>query len=217
MSERRAPTGDKIFAIEQRRVRGFYAQSARATRPVVDEFIHGVSFTALSLTGQKEALMNARIYVNSKLSLARNASTGRKVAGHLRGAKEAIESVYHDSRVRREARRITTDIRGTQYEFATEMVRDEAKYLLVLAELTGNAVYVTEALRRFDRALRIATEPTIKTLVAFEKARVLFDRQRTPKKFSRVTDSFRKAVIASSEAGNWERTATISAWYLIDA
>lgn len=175
------------------------------------------NFTTLEDQEKQRLLMASRIYVVAKTSEANRSWKASTVAHRLGEAKRAIEDVYKNSLVQETAHSLNEDTRGNPYEYHTEMARDEVRYTLVLAALTGNTTLLDVAIERMDTTIASAQEPTARTLAVFEKARMAYSPSPTKDKFKTLEESYNEARQASAEEKRWERVATISSWYAIDA
>ncbi|MEK7534518.1 MAG: hypothetical protein AAB600_04230 [Patescibacteria group bacterium] len=205
---------EHIFAAERKRTRGFVKEAADDMRPAIDFPIN--RFNDLTDEEKKMEMMATRIYVVANTSEANRGWKASTVAHHLEQAKEAIETIYRNSQVQVAAHELNEDTRGNPYEYHTEMARDEIRYTLVLAALTGNTALLDAAIERMDSIITNAGEPTAKTLAVFEKARMGHGSSPTQDTFKTLKESYNEARQASAEEKRWERVATISSWYAID-
>jgi len=114
------------------------------------------------------------------------------------------------------AYQLKNDTRGNPYEYHTEMARDEARYNLVLAALTGNAALLDAAIDKMNTIIENADEPTARTLAVFEKARMVHSQSPTQDTFETLRESYNQATQASELGKKWERVAAIASWYTID-
>lgn len=213
------PSEIRIFQANRNREKGRYAQAAKDVEAVKIFSFEKNPFTDLSLDEKKRLLMASRIYVNAKMNIARKTNDGREAASNFRQVKRVIEHIYRNPQVEQEVGNITSDTRETPYEFRTEMARDEIGFLLDVAALTGNTVLFDRTIVRMDEIIAQAVEPSARTLLIFDKARVLHMQQPTEDTFADLTEAFRGAVRTSSDrkVKNWERVATVAARYTIEA
>lgn len=161
-------------------------------------------------------LMAARIYVDGFNSLAGRAKDARETAAHLASSKGAISRIYHNPHIEKSAPDMHEDIDGSAYEFSTAMARDEARYLVILANLTGNTAFLTAASQKLETAIEKAKEPSEKTLAQFERDRLAYTGGSLPGNFYRLRLSYQRAMLSARENKNWERVATIAARFAMD-
>lgn len=214
MERPRIPTDNQIQQAEHLRTRGSVAVAARLMKP--DATIPNV-FPTVPHFDQKRILMASRIHVNAETSIARNSWRARRVAAHLSEAHATIQNIYRNPEVQAVANETTFDTQGHPYEFSTEMVRDEVRYLITLGQLTGNAEFLTTAIERLNSVIEQSHEPSAKTLVRFEQAQLLYQQNPSQETFLRLRASYHEAVAASMANYNWERVATIASRYILTA
>lgn len=162
-------------------------------------------------------LMATRIYVNSFNSLAKRANNAPEVAAHLNASKTAITQIYQDPHVKETAPTMHYDIDGNPYEFSTAIARDEAGYLAVLANLTGNPAFLTAAAQKLDSAIGKAYESSEKTLAQFERDRLAYAAGSLRLGFFGLKLAYERAIRAAQTNNNWERVATIAARFTVDS
>lgn len=109
-----------------------------------------------------------RIDVDANTALAKKTLSGKKALENLKEAHGVMENYYNHPEVSQKAIEIKKDIEGNPYEFVVEMLRDKARYSLTFHKLTGNVVFLLDALDSFDKAIEIAEEITGKGLAKME-------------------------------------------------
>jgi hypothetical protein len=176
------------------------------------------TFSDLSPEDQTRFLMAVRILGVAHLSLARNESNSGIFLTMLAKTHNIVDDMYMHPDVWKAAQLTRQDLLGNPNDYAAEMQRDRAKYLHTLFQITGDSTYLTQAMDTLDWVIEHASNPSIKTLAEFEKAR--FDLEATPQDekveaFNRFSHAYDKAHEGS--AGNVERQATITAWFLVEA
>lgn len=215
MTERSFPfTSEKVFRIEHERELGHNTLAAVAVTPVLD-FPLG-SFGGLSEEDKKLLMMATRIGTVSELGLANRAWKASTVAQHLAEARKFIEVSRHPA-VSQAAAEIHTDTENTAYEFHTEMRRDEVSYSLSVAALVGNPGALDLALDQLWQLVEESREPVSRTLSDFYRARIMHRRDPSRNNFLYLQRAFRDAVQASRQINSWDRVATVSARYTVDA
>jgi predicted DNA-binding helix-hairpin-helix protein len=97
------------------------------------------------------------------------------------------------------------------------MARDKVAYMLIYAALTGNTEVIRQAMELMDKIIKNAKEPTMRSLVMFDKQRIKNQQELTYESFSSLTRAFQEATNTALDARNDGRAAVVSAQYIIDA
>ena len=109
-----------------------------------------------------------RIDADANTAASKRTASGKKAIENLKEAHGVMENYYNHPEVSQKAIEIKKDIEDNPYEFAVEMLRDKARYSLAFHKLTGNVVFLLDALDSFDKAIEIAEEITGKGLAKME-------------------------------------------------
>ncbi len=176
---------------------------------------------------QLAAVMRAwRIWTNSLSSIYKSQWNGKNAAQPLFEARDVIQTYYYDEFSREKATQMSEpfvkDENGNEYQLAAEMCRYKGKYLLNVAQLIGNNVYITLAASSFDQAIMWATESTSAWAVATMERQIVGKHPDvTPKSepidFDTFTYAYETAAEIGRNSGSWDRVAAISWWYAREA
>ncbi|MDO8551542.1 MAG: hypothetical protein Q7S03_02580 [bacterium] len=202
-------TEEQIFNAERQRTEGRSNKAVEATQPVMEFPLD--QFTNLDEDGKKRVMMAARVLTVTQESQANHAWAAPRVAYHLARARRTITEIYRHPDVQNAAYQIKNDTRNNPYEFDIEMARDEVDYLLKLAALTGNVAFLNDAVLKLNYLIERSKEPTNRTLLVFNKNRLLYNAKQTEINWRVLKRSYLEAVQSSSALGRWERAATVAA------
>lgn len=191
---------------------------AKALNTLSSAILYPVSeFSQLDEYNQKLYLESQRIIEKAQQGRAQRAWHADVSASRLRDARDTIVYKYRDEQVKLAAERYTTNTEHSNYDFDTEMGRDEVDYDLTLAALTGNTELLNSAIQKLDTLKNQTTEPTAKTLIEFSHARLVHQQAATPETFEQLKTAYEASTTASAAAQNWERSATVAARFAVDA
>lgn len=204
-----------IYLAESLRVKG---QMAAAVAICQKEA--GIPFEQISAVPREEMvelIQLWRIWTVSLSGLYKKQWNGRKAADYLLAAKGVFLKYYCNRHVQETARETRRDPQGHEYWMRAEMFRDFGKFLLHLAEISGNPEYIEHAVMVFDKAIEASEAGTSARAVATMEKEVA-NRQFGEKiNWDVFTPAYQVAVQLSPQAGGWDRMAAVSWWYAWEA
>lgn len=211
-------TTEKIYRFEEIRARGSRAQKSDMAFLTLPQ---EAGIDMLSVSGlPKQDLTNYmrawRIWTTTLMQLYKGEWNGNRAAQFLWEARNVFNYYNHRSVVEA-AQQMKTDPENHEYQMRAEMLRDKGQYWLRLAELTGNPELIKRAGGCFMVAIEEAAEGTsIRALVSMEKE---IARRKLGIKMSWPDFSSAYQIVSglSSDAGNWDRLATVSWMYTKEA
>lgn len=158
-----------------------------------------------------------RIWTVTLLSLYRGEWNGQKAADYLLEARNVIKTYYCNQDAWERAKTLKTDAEGHEYQMAAEVCRDEGKYFLCAASLTGNNVFVKEAIVSFEEAISLAEKGTSAWAVAIMEKEISQKQGGQPINWEIFRKAYETIVKLAPQAGGWDRMAAVSWWYTKEA
>ena len=175
-------------------------------------------FGLLTPHQQRLTFMAARVIFTGTHALAKREDTASQVKKHLMRARTTIVEYYRNPHVLPFREYIKTDTAKAPYDFDTEMQCDEAEYLLTLGTLTGNTIFLDQAIKLLDHLARNPeVEQTAHDRVIFRLAQVMYTQKPNYEAYEQLQRAERAAVKSNSAIGRWERQATISARFIVES
>lgn len=202
-----------IHEAEELRKSGANKNAADLTEPVLSL----KNPNSLDEHEQKLALAALRIYGTAEVSLANSSHQAPEVANELKLAKKMFDLISENQNLEKAVDELKTNFEGKPDDFKAEFGRLEAKYLIALSFLTGDASFLNIAAEILKEITEESGEITAKTLASYENARILFIGDKSRKQYDDLSKKYSEAFNAAYEANNWERAATESAWYVVDS
>lgn len=171
----------------------------------------------LNKNEQRLALSASRIYGTAKVSLANESKQALEVAEELGLAKAVFNLMNENQNLQKAAEELKTNFEGSPDDYNAELNRLQAKYLITLSCLTGDSSFLNIAADILNTVAEESEEPTAKTLASYEAARISYKADKSRKQYDSLSEKYREAFNYAYKANNWERSATESAWYVVDS
>ncbi|MFZ3301366.1 MAG: hypothetical protein WA152_01480 [Microgenomates group bacterium] len=166
---------------------------------------------------QNLALAALRIHGTAGVSLANSSDQAPDVANGLKLAKKMFDLIFENPNLRKAVDVLKKNFEGNPDDFKAEFGRLEAKYLITLSSLTGDASLLNIAAEILNEIAKNSEETTAKTLASYESARIMFKRDKSNEQYDDLSKKYSDAFNSAYKAKNWERSATESAWYVVDS
>lgn len=154
-----------------------------------------------------------RIWTTTLMQLYKRKWHGDQAAKFLWEAKNVATQYYNHSQVMEAARGMKTDPEGHDYQMRAEMLRDEGKLALCLAELTGNPVLIREATNRFELAILAAEEGSATRALAAMEHKIALKRSGIGIDWPWFKTNYQTIANSTKKSGNYDRLATASWMY----
>lgn len=206
-------TPELIRKAEDFRKSGNNAEAAKLTEPALGlEDYASLNEDKVNLT-----LAALRIYGTAKVSLSNGSEKAPEVAEELNFAKKVLDLISENPNLANAVKELKENFDGQPDDFEAEFGRLEAKYLITLSCLTGDASFLNIASEILDKIGEKSEEATARTLAIYEAARIRFKSDKSREEYSELSKKYKDAYKAAFKADNWERAATESAWYVVDS
>lgn len=167
----------------------------------------------VSSLSKKELIIHLaawRIDVDANIALSKRTISGKKALENLEEAHNVMENYYNHLDVSQKVGEIKKDIEDNPYEFIVEMLRDKGRYSRTLHELTGNYVFLKDAIYAFDAAIDIAEEITGQGLNKMEAGMIRED-------YNQVKAGYEEVYPEAVKRGNIDRARWSSKTWLFEA
>lgn len=179
--------------------------------------INPVKIARLSQKELTDIMCWWRVWVVSLTTLHEAEGDGQQATEYLLEAKEVIDAYYQHPAVIEASEKMERDSEGHKYQMRAAMLRDEGKWYLCMAQLTGNSSFVAQALDCFEKAIQAATENSSTWAV------VIMEKETTKRQSGKKIDwgvfsqAYQTAVGLCPQAGGWNRMAATSWCYIKEA
>lgn len=204
-----------IYLAESLRVKGQMAAAVAICQK--EAGIPSEQISAVPREEMVELIQLWRIWTVSLSGLYKKQWNGRKAADYLLTAKGVFLKYYCNRHVQETARETRRDPQGHEYWMRAEMFRDFGKFLLYLAELSGNPQYLEHAVEVFTRAIEASEAGTSAWAVASMEKEIAERQSGNEIDWDVFTPAYRTAVQLSPQAGGWDRKAAVSLLFAREA
>lgn len=158
-----------------------------------------------------------RIWTVSLMSLHKREWNGNRAAELLLQAQHVFQTFYNHPATIEAAQEMPQDSQGAEYEMRAEMCRDEGRFCLYWAALTGNSSFLKEAIECFNQAIEATREGSSARGVATMEREIARRQKGEQINWEVFSDAYRIVVDLSPQAGGWDRKAAVSWWYAKEA
>lgn len=172
--------------------------------------VHPENIPSLSKKDLVTQMAAWRIEVDANTAASKKTPSGKKAIEFLKEAKIVLDDYYNYPGVEKRAVKIKKDLDGNPYEFAVEMLRDKGRYSLALLRLTGNVVFLKDALDSFDKAIEMAEETTGKGLAKMEAGMIWGD-------YKQIKEGHNEVYPEAMKRGNTDRARWSSKTWFYEA
>ncbi len=155
-----------------------------------------------------------RIWAVTLMTLHKKEWNGKRAAEYLYEAREVFRTYYYNPTVLEAASAMKTDPEGNEYQMLAEMNRDQGKFYLYAAGLTGESFLTAIACQCFEEAIKNAEEGTSAWAVATMEREIAGKKIKQEIDFDIFREAYETAVYLSPRAGGWDRMAAVSWWYV---